>query len=205
MGFIELGAARWEQGPISQAPWWTGKVSPSSRKHEVEGAVKPEAIRGSPGLGTLVFSLPWESSSSSLDFCSSPLGPLAEALNFNIFCCSFKCVPGEWVPGWVPGPWCCTQGAWGTMGVWLWQGYPPAPHVWRGAPLVPEACGMLMLMLKDRLGSSIPANTLHSPVVLGRCPSQLPTWAGRDKTVPPPHQPSPQGQPGEHWRKSPLL
>lgn len=48
---------------------------------------------------------------------------------------------------------------------------------------------MLLLLPapKDRHGSSnIAANPLHSPVVLDRCPCQLPTLAGGDKAAPTP-------------------
>lgn len=134
-GFYRAGCGEGERGPISQVLLQTGKVSPSSRKRGVEGAAKPEAIRGSSGLSTLASSLLWESSPFSLCFCSSPLGPLAKALNFNIFCCTLQRVPGEWVPGWVPGPWRRTQGAWETVGVWLRRRYPPAPRGQeRGSP-----------------------------------------------------------------------
>lgn len=103
-GFMELGAARREQGPTNPAPPGTGNISPSSRKGGAGEPGKPEAIKDSSGLGTLVCSLPWESSPSPPCLCSSPRGPLAEALNFNIFGCSLQHLRGEWVPGWVPGP-----------------------------------------------------------------------------------------------------
>lgn len=179
----------------------TGKISPSSRKHGVEGAAKPEAIRGSPGLGTLAFSIPWESSPFSLGFCSSPLGPLAEALNFNIFCCSLQSIPGEWVPGWVPGPWRRTQGAWGTVGVWLWLWVPACnPRAGEGLPRCRTLAGRCCSSQLPR--TSMAAAALlqtHCTALLSwtDVPASSPHWQGVTRRHQPPHQSSQQGQPGQ--------